>query len=75
MFHLLSDFFPKKKEEPPKLENKTEKKLTPKPRKKRFKYKKKNWRRDVISLELLILIVFIFLPVVFYVTGHMEFNL
>ena len=74
MFHLLSDFFPKKKEESTKLENKVEKKLTPGPRKKRFNYKKKNWRRDMISLEILIFLVLIFLPVVFYVTGHMEFD-
>ena len=75
MFHLLSDFFPKEKEKSPKLEKKIEKKITPKPRKKRFNYKEKNMRRDIISLEILILLLFIFLPVIFYLTGHMEFDL
>ena len=73
MFHLLSDFFPKEKSPLP--EKQIEKKITPKPRKKRFNYKEKNRRRDIISFEILILLLFIFLPVIFYLTGHMEFDL
>jgi len=46
----------------------------PKLRKNRFSYKKKNWRRDIISMEIFLLIIFIFLPVIFYITGHMKFN-
>ena len=76
MFHLLSDFFPKEPEKSKPQENQPElkKKLTPKPRKKRFNYKEKNWRKDVIYIEILILILFVFFPVLFYLTGHMEFD-
>ena len=74
MFHLLSDFFPKEPEKKSIEEKPSPKKLTPKPRKQRFNYKEKNWRKDVIYIEILILILFVFFPVLFYITGHMKFN-
>ena len=75
MFHFLSDFFPKE-EKSRTQENQPElkKKASPKPRKKRFNYKEKNWRKDFIYLEVLMLLLFIFFPVLFYLTGHMEFD-
>lgn len=45
-----------------------------KPRKNRFNVKKKNWRKDVISFEIFILIIFIFLPVILYFTDKVTFN-
>ena len=76
MFHLLSDFFPKEEEKSPVIEKEIGKKMTPKSviRKRRFNYQKKNWRKDIIYIEILILILLIFFPIIFYVTGKMEFN-
>ena len=79
MIHRLADFFnpsvDKKEDTTNRLTSPNKNKnLSPKPRKKRFNYKEKNWRRDIISVEIFILIIFIFLPVIFYITGHMKFN-
>lgn len=74
MFHFLSDFFPKEEKTEPVKEKSPSKKVSPKPRKKRFNYKEKNWRKDFIYFEVLILLLFVFFPVLFYLTGHLEFD-
>lgn len=33
-----------------------------------------NIRKDIISLEIVILILFVFVPVLFYITGNLKFD-
>jgi len=45
-----------------------------KPRKNRYFVKKKDWRKDVITLELTLLVVFIFTLILLYFLDDIEYN-
>lgn len=64
----VGGFFAKKPNSPEKKPNSPSKKA------KKKKESKRKFRDHIISIEIVTLIILIFLPVIFYITGHLTFN-